>query len=211
MTDNMERALQERLLARSQVSPRDVEALRLFARTLPARRSFWQRPAFAWAGTAAAVALTAVLGMRLFAAVPGPGATPSGTPVPTSKPIVTPAPTSKPFSRPVVGTPIELVVADPGRILVDGGAARQDDMQIRWFESTVAQLAPNAIRVRWTAYADQGPARVTATESNGKVTLTITQKAPPAQSDAEGLDRVMVLYFAHDIDATDIVVEFAAS
>ena len=37
MTDQFDPVLQERLLARSQVSPRDVEALRLFARTLPAK------------------------------------------------------------------------------------------------------------------------------------------------------------------------------
>src|SRR5919112_818964 len=95
MNDNFERAVQERLVARSQVSPRDVEALRLFARTLPARRSFWRRPAFQWALSAAAVVLAAVIALPLLFRAPGFGTNP--TPQPTAVPTQpVPSPTGTP-------------------------------------------------------------------------------------------------------------------
>src|SRR5829696_2323665 len=97
MTDNFERAVQERLVARSQVSPRDVEALRVFARSLPARRSFWQRPTFQWALSAAAVVLAAVIALPLLFRAPGFGTSPTptapATPAPTGEPsVVAPTP-----------------------------------------------------------------------------------------------------------------------
>src|SRR5215218_3013874 len=133
MTDNLERALEERLLARSQVSPRDVEALRLFARTLPARRSFWQRPAFQWAMSAAAVALVAVLVLPLAFRMPGFGtATPSPSAPVTPEPsvVVTPGPTVPGTPVPSLGlgaiqlltgsgSAVAVVIADPDELVID--------------------------------------------------------------------------------------------
>src|SRR5215210_4683374 len=101
MTDHFERALQERLLARSQVSPRDVEALRLFARTLPAQRSFWSRPLVRFALSAAAVLVAAVVALPVILNnIPGPGATPSPTaPAPTNPAATQPAPTQPAATR----------------------------------------------------------------------------------------------------------------
>src|SRR5690349_18686563 len=92
MTDNFERALQERLQARSQVSPPDVEALRRFTRTLPARRgswrTLWQRPTTQWAFSAAAVLVFAVVLIPLLSRGLGFGvASPAPSPSPSSPPI----------------------------------------------------------------------------------------------------------------------------
>src|SRR3954463_14393969 len=95
MTDNLERALEERLLARSQVSARDVDALRVYARTLPARGRFWRGRGVQFALSAAAVVLVAVVALPLLNRLPGVGTpTPSpSSPAPTSPAPTSPAPT----------------------------------------------------------------------------------------------------------------------
>ena len=230
MTDNFERALQARLLARSQVSSRDVEALRLFARTLPARRSFWRRPAFQWALSAAAVVLAAVIALPLLFRAPGFGTTPSptppsptapATPVPSAPATPVPATPTPAPTDPVVGLgPIRLAVASGSVVnvsiddpddLVTGAVAEQANpgMSFAWFNSSVTETESGAFRVTWVGYPrdEEVQLEVSRGESGGLV-LHFIQAAPLPNTDGEGEDRVMVIELAESIDASDIEVTF---
>lgn len=234
MTDNLERALQERLLARSEVSSRDLEALRLFARTLPTRRSIWQRPVLAWAAAGAAIALAAAVALPpLLGNVTGPGATPS--PTPASSPIPSaPTPTiapepSQPAPTPELpgnvvrlrvgsGSVVDVVIDDPEG-LIEGASAEQADqtMSVRWFDSIVEQgPSASSIRVLWVGYPIDETVQLEVstlsagvTGSAGHLVLHFVQKAPPAQSDAEGEDRVLILQLAAPIDPANVEVTFS--
>ena len=227
MTDNMERALQERLLARSQVSPRDVEALRLFARTLPARRSFWQRPAFGWGLAGAAVALAAMVALpQLLGPVPGPGATPSptapvvvpsgpvptpGTPSPT--PVVTPAPTLGIGMVPMLvasGSDVVVEIADPDGLLTGSRSEQAEDtMSIRWFEAIVEPAGPSSIRLTWIGFPrDEIVELEVSRDGSGGLLVHIVQNAPPPASDGVGEDRILVLELDEPVDPADVEVTF---
>jgi hypothetical protein len=223
MTDNFERALQERLLARSQVSPRDVEALRLFARTVPARRSFWRRPAFQWALTAAAVVLAAVIALPLLFRVPGIGTNPS--PQPTAIPSQpAPSPTASPASpapSPALGLgPIRLAtgsgslvnvsIDDPDELLTGALAEQaQATMSVRWFDAIVEAVGPSSIRVTWVGFPrDEEVLLDVNRDADGRLVLHFVQQAPPPASDGEGEDRVMVLELSEPVDVGDVEVTF---
>lgn len=229
MTDSFERALQERLLARSQVSPRDVEALRLFARTLPARRSFWRGPAFAWGLSAAAVVLAAaVVVPPLLDRVPGFGGDPSPVPtVPATPEPTAPEPTTGPRPSAPVNTPVPSVgfgsiplltgsgsnvtveIDDP-RGLVTGAEAEQAEatMSFRWFDSSVEAAGENAIRVTWVGYPRDEDVVLEVSRDGGKLVLHFIQDAPPPQSDGLGEDRILVLELSSPIDPSDVEVTF---
>ncbi len=225
MTDNFERALQERLLARSQVSARDVEALRLFVRTLPARRRFWQLPAFQWSLSAAAVVLAAVVVLPMLFRVPGIGpANPSpapSTPAPT-QPAVTPSP-SAPVTTPVPslgvgtvrlgvasGSAVDVVISDPDELLTGATAEQaQATMSVRWFDSIVEATGERSIRVTWVGFPrDEEVQLDVSRNASGGYVLHFVQQAPPPASDGEGEDRVLVLDFAQPVDLDDIEVTF---
>jgi hypothetical protein len=230
MTDHFERALQERLLARSQVSSRDVEALRLFARTLPTRRPFWRAPVLQFAMSAAALVLAAVVVLPMFFQLPNFFATPvpaSPTPAPTepapSQPAptpATPAPATPVPSAPVVslgpirlavvsGSVVNVTIDDPDGILT-GAVAEQADpgMSFAWFNSSVEETADGAYRVTWVGYPRDEEVRLEVSQESGKVVLHFIQAAPLPNTDGEGEDRVMVIELADPIDASDIEVTF---
>lgn len=226
MTDHFERALQERLLARSQVSPRDVEALRLFARTLPARRSLWQRPVLQLAMSAAAVVLAAVVALPLLFNAPGfggetPAPSPTATPAPTApEPTIGPAPT-EPANTPLPsiglgpvrltvssGSVVNVTIDDPDGLLAGAVAERaKAGMSFAWGNSSIETVAPNAIRVTWVGYPRDEEVRLEVTEiDGGGIGLHFFQDAPIPNTDGEGEDRVMILTFTDDIDPADLVV-----
>ena len=220
MNDSLENALEQRLLARSQVSSRDVEALRLFARTLPARRRFWRGPAIQWSLSAAAVVIAAAIVLPVLFRVPGVGtespAPPTASPVPT-QPAETPVPTTAPPSatpRPTI-PPLEvegggldgLVIDNSDGLITGAGAGRGGFMSMRWLESTVEQVSPTRIRVTWAAYADESIVDVkVAQTSSGGVAITVYQRLPLPATDAEGEDRILLLEFDRPIDANDVEV-----
>jgi hypothetical protein len=228
MTDHFERALQERLLARSQVSPRDVEALRLFARTLPARRSLWQRPSFQWAMSAAAIVLAAVVALPLLFNAPGfggetPAPSPTATPAPTApEPTIGPAPTpALPVATPLPsiglgpvrltvssGSIVNVTIDDPDGYLVGAVAERANaDMSFAWGNSSIETVAPNAIRVTWVGYPRDEEVRLEVTEmGDGGIGLHFFQDAPIPNTDGEGEDRVIILTFTQNVDPADLAV-----
>jgi len=229
MTDNLERALEERLLARSQVSSRDVEALRLFARTLPTRPSFWRRPAFQWALSAAAVVLAAVIALPLLFRAPGFGTNPTSQPTAApTQPAETPTPSPRTTSVPSAGvgaiplltgsgSAVIVRIDDPNG-LVTGAEAEQAEatMSFRWFDSSVEQVSPTSIRLRWVGYpiSEEVELQVSmlsagVTGTAGKLALHLVQQAPLPQTDAEGEDRILVRTLAAPIDADAVEVTFS--
>ena len=225
MTDSLEFALEERLLARSQVSPREVDALRVFARTLPARRSFWRGPVMQWSLTAAALVLAAVVALPMLFRVPGFGGDPTPPPTPTPAPTQpapsptaapsAPAPTPDvalgPIRLPVAsGSDVILNIADPAKVL-DGAVAEQGEptMSIRWFEAIVEEgPQPGSIRVTWVGFARDETVELEVSRTSDGMVLHLVQQAPPPQSDGEGEDRVLVITPAQPIDPADIEVTF---
>jgi hypothetical protein len=225
MTDSLEFALEERLLARSQVSPREVDALRVFARTLPARRSFWRGPVMQWSLAAAALVLAATVALPMLFRVPGFGGDPTPpatpTPVPTQpapSPTVgpsVPAPTPDLALGPIrlavaSGSVVDVDIDDPRRILT-GAVAEQANpgMSFAWLNSSVDDLGDGRYRVTWVGYPrdEEVLLEVSETESGG-VLLHFIQAAPLPNTDGEGEDRVMVIELAEPIDASDIEVTF---
>ena len=230
MTDNFERALEERLLARSQVSARDVEALRLFARTLPARRSLWRRPAFQWALSAAAVVLAAVITLPVLFRAPGIGTDPTPeptavqtqpapsptTPTPTGTPIV-PPPTPGPSIgigtvrlATASGSLVTVSIDDPRNVLT-GAVAEQAEatMSVRWFDSIVESAGPNSIRITWVGFARDEEVQLDVRQkADGTLLLHFVQQAPPPNSDGEGEDRILLLTTGEPIDPSDVEVTF---
>jgi hypothetical protein len=223
MTDNFERALQERLLARSQVSPREIDALRVYARTLPARRSFWRgRPmALALAGAAVVLAVAVAL-PPLISRVPGFG---TETPTPSNPAATSPAPTPSaptPTSVPLPsvgigtvrlltasGSTVSVAIDDPDD-LVSGAEAEQAEatMSVRWFDSIVEQVGPSSIRVTWVGFPRDEEVRLEVSRG-GELVLHFVQDAPPPQSDGLGEDRVLVLELSEPIAASDVEVTFS--
>jgi hypothetical protein len=222
MTDNFERALQERLLARSQVSARDVEALRLFARTIPARRSLWQRPALRWAMSAAAIVIAAVIALPLLNRIPGVG---TESPAPSSPAPTSPAASpSTPIATPVPsvgvgairlltasGSAVDVVISDPDALVTDAAAAQAEaTMSVRWFESIVEPVGPSSIMVKWVGFPEDETVRleVSRTDSDGLL-LHFVQDGPPPDSDGVGEDRILVLDLGEPVDPNDVEVTFS--
>jgi hypothetical protein len=221
MTDSLESALEARLLARSQVSPRDVEALRLFARTLPARRRFWRGPAIQLALSAAAVVVAAVVVLPMLFRAPGFGSvTPApATPTPVAtQPAPTPGTTAPSIGDRTVrlltgsGSAVEVVIDDPEGWIV-GARAEQADatMSVRWFESIVenADTAGYDIRLTWVGFPRDETVRLEVSQAtNGKIRLHFIQDGPPPNSDGLGEDRVMVLSLPDEIGPDSVQVTF---
>ena len=224
MNDSLENALEQRLLARSQVSSRDVEALRLFARTLPARRRFWRGSAIQGALSAAAVVIAAAIVLPMLFRVPGVGtetpAPATASPVPTL-PVETPVPTPVPTTAPPSATPrptipplevegggLDGLVIDNSDGLISGaGAGRGGFMSMRWLESTVEQVSPTRIRVTWAAYPDESIVDVKVAQTpSGGVAITVYERLPLPATDAEGEDRILLLEFDRPVDANDVEV-----
>ena len=219
MTDNLDRALRARLLARSQVSPRDVESLRAFARSLPARRPFWRRPMVQWALPAAALVFVVVVALPALVRGPWFGtASPAATPTPTPAstrwlPTTTPEPPITPWPEPEFG-PIELLTAsgsrvpvvihDPLGILVSVHAEQGgSEPSVGWREARIESVGPRAIRVTWIGFPQEDDVRIRVS-FGASVRIAIQVYQDTAKPDGAGEDRVLVFEF------DDLVEPFTA-
>lgn len=228
MTDSLEYALEERLLARSQVSPREVDALRVFARSLPARRSFWRGPSLRWTLSAAAIVIAATVALPILLR---PYSFGPGTPVPATPTLVPTQPAPSPTAAPSVPAPtpnialgpirlavvsgsvVNVNVDDPQRILTRAVAEQAGPgMSFAWNNSRVEDLGDGRYRITWVGYPRDEAVRLEVTETeSGGVLLHFIQAAPIPNTDGEGEDRVMVIELAQAIDANDIEVTFERS
>lgn len=174
----------------------------------------------------AAIALVAVvsIGAGTPAPVPGdPSPTPSSAPStppsvpPTAEPSVAPsvAP-SAPVDRPVtvdldIATDHDVTVTvtdETGDVSGVGSGRAGDGMSVRWFDVTVENVDADSVKVTWVGLPIDESVDLTITATDGGYVFDFFQDAPPANSDAIGFDRVLVIDFASPVDAGDIEVSF---
>ena len=172
-----------------------------------------------------AIALAIVVGTATLGAArqvaPSPAPTPVATPAPTPTSPATPVPaTPVPTADPTDGPSVvvldtaddndpRVVVDDQTETLADvltGHAA--DGMSVRWNEAIVDQIDPRTIRVTWVGFPGEEQVVLTIDSDRGAPVLVFDQKAPYANTDALGADRVLVLSFDTDVDADEIAVAF---
>lgn len=170
-----------------------------------------------------AVALVAVLAVMAGVAASGdPTPSPSGGPSasPSNPPSNPPASPSNPPASPSptpsgeagipldIATPhdVSVIVEDEtGRVTGAASGRAGDGMSVRWFDVLVENVDDDTIRVTWVGLPQDDVVRLTVSELDGKVELRIVQKSPPANSDALGHDRVLVIDFDTAVSADDVL------
>jgi hypothetical protein len=83
-----------------------------------------------------------------------------------------------------------------------------DGMSVRWNEAIVDQIDPRTIRVTWVGFPGEEQVVLTIDSDGGAPVLVFDQKAPYANTDALGADRVLVLTFDNDVDADKVEAAF---
>lgn len=166
----------------------------------------------------AAIAL-ATLGRGNTGVPPGP----SPSDRPSASPSAPATPTPKPASPdPVGGLPrldldnatdhdVSVVVDDrTGSIAELRSGTPGDGMSVRWFDAKIEQVGTTTIRVTWVGLARDEEATLTVTARDGTVQLDFVQAAPPANSDATGYDRILIIAFDAAVDADAVKFSFNA-
>jgi len=177
------------------------------------------------AAGAAAVALAVVVGAVALAA----GRQPASSPTPTASPTSTPAPTSPATPVPAISVPTveplgipPVVVLDTiddhdprvaiddqtGKLVAIRSGHAGDGMSVRWNTSKVDQVDPTTIQVTWVGFPGEDLVVLTIDANGGAPVLIFDQKAPYANTDALGSDRVLVLTFDGSVDASKVEVAF---
>lgn len=201
------------------------------------RRSSTSTARTALLGSAVAVALSLAIAACGSTGAANPSATPGESPVaspsvpaqpsPTAvpTPVITPAPT-KPVVTPgpdgvdgahfpldVPNGDVTLDIADPDGYLVDAkSGTAKDGMSVRWGTAQVRNVDERTIEVTWVGLpGDEAVTLVVRPAAGDGLVLRFGQDAPPADSDAMGADRVVVLTFANPIDAERIVTDFTTA
>jgi hypothetical protein len=161
----------------------------------------------------------------LGAAQPSPSASPSA-PAPTVPASEAPSDApSSPDPGAVPSTPagaIRLDVADPHDILVSvvdpegsltGASSGRagDGMSVRWGDVEVLNVDEDTLRVTWVGLPVDAAVTVRLDADGEGYVLEITQPAPPANSDATGFDRVLVLDFGSAVKAENVKAVFSAA
>ena len=158
------------------------------------------------------------------AASPSAPASPApSAPANPATPVPTPAPTEQPSAAPT-GSPsgqgidldtaddhdVIVVIADPDGVLTGAGSGRAGDgMSVRWGDVQIENVDEDTLRVTWVGLAVDTDIRLAVERSGDTVVLDFTQPAPPANSDAMGFDRVLVLDFATPVRGEDVTASFA--
>jgi hypothetical protein len=156
------------------------------------------------------------------AADPAPTPSDHASPSPSVAPSApsSPQPTFEPTDDPADG-PITVdldnltdhdvsVVIDDETGILDGAVSGRpgDGMSVRWFDVKVENLDSTTLRVVWVGLPRDEQVQLSISEDDGAYRLGFVQAAPPANSDALGYDRILVLRFGSDVDADDIEVTF---
>ena len=153
-------------------------------------------------------------GQQAAAPTPSPVSTPSAVPTPVQP--ATPTPTSAPSDGPTVVV-LDTVDQDDPRVIVDDQTGKLadvlaghagDGMSVRWNTALVDQVDPRTIRVTWVGFPGAEDVVLTITADGSAPVLVFDQKAPYANTDALGADRVLVLTFEEDVDADEVEVAF---
>ena len=152
-----------------------------------------------------------------------PSAAPSApsSPQPTVEPTAQPTaqPTDDPADGPIMVDLDNLtdhdvsVVIDDETGILDGAVSGKpgDGMSVRWFDVKVENLDSTTLRVVWVGLPRDEQVELSISEDDGTYHLGFVQAAPPANSDAVGYDRILVLRFDTDVNADDVKVTFEES
>jgi hypothetical protein len=160
---------------------------------------------------------TLVLAACTTAASPAPSPSAPSSPPPSVEPSPRPSaqPSPDPSVPPVDGYirldldiatdhDVKVAIEDKTGTLVNAVSGRAGDgMSTRWFESIVENVDDHTIRLTWVGLPMDDEVLLGITLSNGIYHLQLVQGAPPANSDAIGFDRVVVLDFDKPVSADD--------
>ena len=152
-------------------------------------------------------------------AVPGgpTGVPPTGVPQPSTPPSPLVPSTPQPDGVDGIVIPLDVFLPDDVRLaisdaegLIDQASSGQaaDGMSVAWDEAIVRSAGPRTIEVVWTGIPRDELVTLVARSDGDRVLLRFGQEAPPANSDAMGADRIVVLTFAEPIDAGHVVTDF---
>ncbi len=165
---------------------------------------------------ALSVALLAVVGIMASGVLgrgvdPSPSTPPgSPTPVPTASPKPSESPTTgdlKVVLDVATDHDVSVLVTDKTGKLTDAKSGRAGDgMSVRWGDWKVENLDDSTIRLTWVGLPRDEALTLSITETGGTYELGLVQAAPPADSDAIGFDRVLVLSFDEPVSADDVDV-----
>jgi len=166
-----------------------------------------------------AVALVAIV-LLVASGVLGRGAdpAPSGSPkpTPTSMPDVTPTPA--PSDRPAGGIikvdltvqtehSVSVLIDDHTGVLADAVSGRPGDgMTVRWGDWKVENVDARTLRLIWVGLPRDEEVVLSISEVDAAYRFILVQAAPPANSDAIGFDRILILSFDSDVSADDVQV-----
>lgn len=180
------------------------------------------------AASMAAVALVAVLAM-MATGVFGRGAPPTLAPsdappstAPSAKPTPPPskAPSNEPTAAPdglfdvdledVSGHDVSARIVDTtGHVAGVASGTPGDGMSVRWFDAKVENVDADTIRIIFVGLPRDEQVRLSVAEASGALHLDVVQAAPPAYSDAVGVDRIIVIDFDRPVSAKGAKVTFA--
>jgi hypothetical protein len=183
-----------------------------------------------------AVVLVAIVGAVAFAAgrqpasSPTPTASPTTTAAPASPTIptttaapspATPVPATPAPTAGSVGVPPVVVLDtiddhDPrvsiddqsGRLVAARSGHAGDGMSVTWNDAKVDQIDPTTVQVTWVGFPGEELAALTVDVDGGHPVLVFDQKAPYANTDALGADRVLILTFDRPVAAADVEIAF---
>lgn len=163
-----------------------------------------------------AIALVAVVAAIALGA--GAPSTPPSDPSPSPTSLPSPEPTRTPVvpSEPPAGDvvleldiaakgPVILVIDDRTGSLVGARSGRASDgMSVRWGEVQVENVDAETLRVTWAGWPRAEEISLVVTEQGDGLLLDFVQGTPPSNSDAMGLDRVVVLEFDRPVRSEDV-------
>ena len=152
-------------------------------------------------------------------AVPdGPtGVPPTGVPQPSAPPSPLVPATPEPDGADGMIIPLDVFLPDDVQLaisdregLIEQASSGQagDGMSVAWGRAIVTNTGPRTLEVTWTGIPRDELVTLVARSDGDRVLLRFGQEAPPANSDAMGADRVVVLTFAEPIDAGHVVTDF---
>jgi hypothetical protein len=201
----------------------DDGATRTTAHDHPRKGDDMAKPARSRSAARSAAVSIAIIVVAAFVAacttaasqVPSPSAPPSQQPSPLPSGQPSPQPSPDPSDPPVDGyirldldnaTDNEVTIAiedETGKLAKAISGEPGDRMSTRWFESIIESLDDRTIRIVWVGLPMDDEVLLGITRSGGHFELLFVQNAPPANSDALGYDRILVLEFDEPVTAED--------
>jgi hypothetical protein len=136
------------------------------------------------------------------------------SPQPTAEPTV--EPTDDPADGPITvdldnltDHDVSVVIDAETGILEEATSGKPGDgMSVRWLDVKVENLDSTTLRIVWVGLPRDEQVQLSITQDAGTYRLGFVQAAPPANSDAVGYDRILVLRFDTDVNADDVEVTF---